>query len=316
MPDIFFSYSSHDRERVHAVRDLLVTMGFDVFWDQTVPVGTDWDNWIRRHLQDARCAMVFWSANSIGSDNVRHEASVAKNHGKLVPVMIDPLTAEQFPMGFYALQCANLCEWSGDAADPRWNSLVADIEAKLPPPPWIRNRLDAMERDLTFERTRREAVERSGLTWRKEIAKQIDAQQSVQQERDEALAELESLKSHLSAANQRCATRDATIADLSQKLIAAEAQRQQLALEQTEARREVSRLTLAIAESKQAPVRAGETNTPSGTSRSRPATAAPRAAPICPHCGRSGSIESAAANRGLKGRAFTCGDCGYDWRET
>jgi hypothetical protein len=99
MTDIFFSYSSKDRERVRPVRDTLVAQGFDVFWDQTVPAGLDWDTWIRQHLNRAKCALVFWSVNSIASDNVRHEAMVAKQHGKLVPVMLDALTAEQFPMG-------------------------------------------------------------------------------------------------------------------------------------------------------------------------------------------------------------------------
>jgi len=48
--DIFFSYSSADRERVRPIRDALVAQGFEVFWDQQVPAGTDWDSWIRQHL--------------------------------------------------------------------------------------------------------------------------------------------------------------------------------------------------------------------------------------------------------------------------
>src|SRR5262249_20231613 len=39
MTDIFFSYSSADRERVRPIRDALVAQGFDVFWDQEVPTG-------------------------------------------------------------------------------------------------------------------------------------------------------------------------------------------------------------------------------------------------------------------------------------
>jgi hypothetical protein len=60
--DIFFSYSSADRERVRPVRDALVAQGFEVFWDQQVPAGVDWDTWIRQHLAKSKCAMVFWSA--------------------------------------------------------------------------------------------------------------------------------------------------------------------------------------------------------------------------------------------------------------
>jgi hypothetical protein len=108
MTDIFFSYSSADRERVRAVRDALVAQGFEVFWDQQVPPGTDWDTWIRQHLTKSKCAMAFWSTTSVSSDNVRHEATVAKQQGKLISVLLEPLTAEQFPMGLYAQQAANL----------------------------------------------------------------------------------------------------------------------------------------------------------------------------------------------------------------
>jgi hypothetical protein len=96
--DIFFSYSSKDRDRVRAIRDALASQGFEIFWDQAVPPGSDWDTWIRQHLNEAKCALVFWSKNSVGSDNVRHEATVAKQQGKLIPVLLDALTVEQFPM--------------------------------------------------------------------------------------------------------------------------------------------------------------------------------------------------------------------------
>jgi len=104
MTDVFFSYSSKDRERVRPIRDALVAEGLDVFWDQDVPLGRNWDEWIRQHLDDARCVIVFWSAHSVKSDNVVHEATIAKNVGKLIPVLLDPLEATQFPMGHYTTQ--------------------------------------------------------------------------------------------------------------------------------------------------------------------------------------------------------------------
>jgi TIR domain len=63
---------------VRPIRDALVAQGFEVFWDQQVPAGMDWDTWIRQHLTKSKCAMAFWSATSVSSDNVRHEATVAK----------------------------------------------------------------------------------------------------------------------------------------------------------------------------------------------------------------------------------------------
>jgi hypothetical protein len=118
--DIFFSYSSADGERVRPIRDALVAQGFEVFWDQHVPAGMDWDTWIRQHLTKSKCTIAFWSVTSVLSDNVRHEATVAKQQGKLLSVLLEPLTAEQFPMGLYAQQAANLSNWNGDQGHDEW----------------------------------------------------------------------------------------------------------------------------------------------------------------------------------------------------
>ena len=58
MTEIFFSYSSRDRDRVLPLRDALIGCGFAVFWDQEVPTGTDWETWIRRNLTESKCAIV------------------------------------------------------------------------------------------------------------------------------------------------------------------------------------------------------------------------------------------------------------------
>jgi hypothetical protein len=39
--DIFFSYSLKDKERVGLVRNALAEMGFEVFWDQETPSGSE-----------------------------------------------------------------------------------------------------------------------------------------------------------------------------------------------------------------------------------------------------------------------------------
>ena len=193
MTDIFFSYSSADRERVRPIRDALVEQGFEVFWDQEVPAGKDWDTWIRQHLAKSKCAMVFWSATSVSSDNVRHEATVAKQQGKLVSVLLEPLTAQQFPMGLYAQQAANLSNWNGDRGHEEWCKLRRDYEDKLTPP-WVRRQLDEMEAELVGERARREGAERRDKIMQARIAKEAEVQQDLKQERDKALDEIAALK--------------------------------------------------------------------------------------------------------------------------
>jgi chromosome segregation ATPase len=193
MTDIFFSYSSADRERVRPIRDALVEQGFEVFWDQEVPAGKDWDTWIRQHLATSKCAMVFWSATSVSSDNVRHEATVAKQQSKLVSVLLEPLTAQQFPMGLYVQQAANLSNWNGDRGHEEWCKLRRDCEDKLTPP-WVRRQLDEMEAELVGERARREGAERRDKIMQARIAKEAEVQQDLKQERDQAVDEVAALK--------------------------------------------------------------------------------------------------------------------------
>jgi TPR repeat protein len=134
MTDIFFSYSSKDRERVRPAQEALTGLGYDVFWDQEVPPGQDWDTWIRGHLESSRCVIVFWSQNSISSGNVRHEATRAAEQGILIPILLDTLKAEQFPMGHYTIQGANLAHWDGDIRDTQWQKALAAIESRVPQP--------------------------------------------------------------------------------------------------------------------------------------------------------------------------------------
>lgn len=127
MAEIFFSYSGKDRERVRQVHAALAAQGFDIFWDQTVPPGTDWDTWIRDHLKQAKCAIVFWSAHSVISANVRHEATIAREVGKLIPTLLDTLETAQYPMGLFTVQAANLSAWAGDESDAEWQKLQREM---------------------------------------------------------------------------------------------------------------------------------------------------------------------------------------------
>ena len=137
--------------------------------------------------------MAFWSATSVVSDNVRHEATVAKQQGKLTSVLLEPLAAEQFPLGLYAQQAANLSGWGGDYGHDEWRKFRREFEAKLTPL-WVRRQLDELEAELVGERTRREGAERRDRTMQAQIAKEVELQQALKQERDDALDETAGLK--------------------------------------------------------------------------------------------------------------------------
>jgi hypothetical protein len=130
MADVFLSYSSKDRAAAERVQQVLERAGISVFWNQETPPGADWDTWIRDKLANAKAAIVLWSKESIKSPNVRHEAIVARDAGKLVPVMIETLSPSDFPMGLYLVQGVQLQDWrnsnSGGMA-----RLISEVEARL-----------------------------------------------------------------------------------------------------------------------------------------------------------------------------------------
>src|ERR1043166_6371925 len=225
MTDIFFSYKSDDRERVRPVRDAFAALGFDVFWDQQVPAGVDWDTWIRRHLAESKCAIVFWSSASAASDNVRHEATVAKQQGKLVAALLEPLTAAQFPMGMYSQQAANLVDWRGDLNDAAWGNLRREVETKLVPR-WMQQRLDELEAELIAERARREGAESRNKALRAQIAKGAQGDEDLRHERDKAIDEVTALRTTVEDLNRALSEAEERTAQESQRANKADSRRQ------------------------------------------------------------------------------------------
>ena len=201
MADIFFSYSRKDRERVGLVRNALAEMGFEVFWDQETPSGTDWDAWIRGELAKSKCAVVFWSATSTVSDNVRHEAVVAKEQRKLISVFLDQLPARDLPMGFYSQQAADLSKWNGDKEDTEWRKFRREFEAKLMPR-WVQQKLNDVDAELEGERAKRETAEAHEKSLRAQISKEAKIQQGLKGERDRALTEAGELRAVIEERDQ------------------------------------------------------------------------------------------------------------------
>lgn len=231
MTDIFVSYSSSDKDRVAPVCEHLSALGYDVFWDQKVPAGCDWDSWIRQELMKSKCAVVFWSQNSVGSNNVRHEATVAQKLSKLIPVLIDRLTPDQFPMGLYNVQAANLIGWAGDYDNVGWNKLAAEVEASVKPhaPLWLQDMMHSLEANLLAERARVQAAESRVRSLEAKIGGDASAVLEREREVKRASDEVFDLKQRL---EQEAKTRQALVDQgkaLEQRLEEAGKERQALA---------------------------------------------------------------------------------------
>ncbi len=95
-------------ERVKPLVELIQRHGWTVFWDTNLEPGGAWRAHLMQELQMCIACVVVWSANSVRSDWVVEEIELSKARKNLVPVMIDMI---DIPLGFRALQAANLINW-------------------------------------------------------------------------------------------------------------------------------------------------------------------------------------------------------------
>ena len=124
MSDIFVSYAREDRGKVEQLAHALVSHGWTVFWDQTIPAGKTWREMIGNQLDAARCVVVVWSKSSIVSEWVLEEADAGKERGVLVPVLVERIRP---PLGFRNVQAADLSDWDGTTQARAFAQLLADI---------------------------------------------------------------------------------------------------------------------------------------------------------------------------------------------
>lgn len=121
MADVFLSYAREDSARAEQVARGLEQAGLDVFWDNEIPPGTTWADYIEQKLTQCKALIVLWSEHSTKSQWVREEARMGRDKGVLIPVMMDNSTP---PFGFGEVQAANLASWNGEVDHPGWRRFV------------------------------------------------------------------------------------------------------------------------------------------------------------------------------------------------
>jgi hypothetical protein len=112
MPDIFISYDHRDLNAASMLANHFAVRGWSVWWDQSIPPGTDYTREIHAALEASRCVVVLWSPRSVGSIWVREEAKEAWERGVLFPVFIEEA---KLPLPFAALQTIDLSDWGSTA---------------------------------------------------------------------------------------------------------------------------------------------------------------------------------------------------------
>jgi uncharacterized membrane protein YhaH (DUF805 family) len=137
MSDVFISYAREDNAQAERIARGLEAQGLSVFWDNEIPPGQTWADYIEGKLNQCNVAVVLWSEHSTKSQWVREEARMGRS--KLIPAKLD---AAEPPFGFGDVQAADLSHWGGDYNHPEWarfsRAVVAKVrggEAPFPPPP-------------------------------------------------------------------------------------------------------------------------------------------------------------------------------------
>ena len=59
--DIFLSYASEDRERITVLVKTMESFGWSVWWDQRIPTGREFDEFIDEQLGASESVVVVWS---------------------------------------------------------------------------------------------------------------------------------------------------------------------------------------------------------------------------------------------------------------
>lgn len=124
MSDVFLSYKREDATRVRKLVAAMREAGLDVWWDEDIPPSAPWEATIEKALAEAKAVIVCWSPTSIKSENVRSEARVAREDGRLIQIFLRPCSP---PLFFGERQGVDLSKWRGNADDPPIQALAETV---------------------------------------------------------------------------------------------------------------------------------------------------------------------------------------------
>jgi TIR domain-containing protein len=128
MSDVYISYSRQESPRAQQLARALERAGFSVWWDRQISAGATWASSIERALDEARCVVVLWSANSVKSDWVIDEAAYAREEGKLIQVVVDNVEP---PLAFRRYHTLPLTDLTGEVKDTELERLIDAISGKI-----------------------------------------------------------------------------------------------------------------------------------------------------------------------------------------
>ena len=124
MARLFLSYAREDSARASKIAQAFQAEGYEVWWDQKIPAGLTWREFIPERIRQSSAVVVLWTRTSIRSDWVGEEASLARSQRKLLPVKLDDVEP---PFGFREVEAADLIGWNCERRSPGWKNLMAGV---------------------------------------------------------------------------------------------------------------------------------------------------------------------------------------------
>lgn len=88
--DVFLSYSHNDRDCIERIGNWLRAAKIGVVYDRAMTGGSDLLEFVNSMIDRAKVVTVCWSRSSVSSNWVLGEALRAMDHGKIVPIALEP----------------------------------------------------------------------------------------------------------------------------------------------------------------------------------------------------------------------------------
>jgi adenylate cyclase len=129
---VFLSYARADQPKVARLTAALEARSVAVWWDRALEGGSAFADVIEAELKRSDACIVAWSKASVASHWVRDEAGWARDHGRLVPVLLD---RTEPPLGFRQIQGIDLAHWNGRPDAPEVDALMAALGRAAPAAP-------------------------------------------------------------------------------------------------------------------------------------------------------------------------------------
>ena len=126
-PYIFLSYAHIDKELAHQVVDYLQEHNFNVWFDEGIHTGTQWEDVIIDKIKNCWMMVFLVTKNSLASDWCRQELRFTKNTGKkFINVVIgSPQFPDWFICDFTCYQFVNEAEFT--SRDAMMDKLVEEL---------------------------------------------------------------------------------------------------------------------------------------------------------------------------------------------